>query len=881
MQQYLIDEARDQIWCNPRQDRQYILQPDRVTYGAGAISQVFALSRYIDLPFQDSYSQVFQVGQFPPFLLGLFEQNPSWLKEKWFSIADAMNTSPLYVNIYTNRGVNIPRENVYFMYTREKCLLFCIKSDKIIDVKYTTDIFYFRFYSNAYLRTLNQATPVLPFIQVSTFKPLGIQGILEVRAAWLDLNKKAGHTEIWVNGYLVDAVDLLNIQPGDTVELIYDLSVKRMVTWKSNELVPFTSTLDHKLKYLLHYSRDIEVEQIDFQDDIDVYVKYNKAPGVKVGYYYPKNLPDAMRMVTHRDYSLTGDYVDYIARCIVQDLGIEGYDFSDFEITLKIRQGGYNRPLIFDANRIHELYKLTDDKIMMSMSGVNTLVPVWNAAHLEASAYTLIMREELQQITIDQVEQAYGYNSISTNLAATPSRTTMSLGQPYAKLPYELALGPSTVYEFDYQGYLLGVYKHLSKDDDYNATNRECSLIEALVGEGTQRPNDVYGRNNIPLQSDATFRVYRTHLNFDYNPPKPMVDRWTDITESEGLYEVSGNVLKWVSDETDQYLMVRFDNSFLSYSFTTKQNEGVLLFSIQQIDGFDGVINNRNMMIPRGDLQIWLNGKNLVRDIDYVLRFPYICVNNQSYFNQPAKTADQTVHVRFTGFCTEDLKLQPIKSTGFVVNGALSNDKHYTLHDDKVMHISVAGGVYAKDEVTFFEDNPQWDPRSPYNGTPYQINDIIVPLKDFTQESTYSLLDKALVIDELVESYMSQYYPPAKDEPISVASARWRLTSPFISKLVDLCVNDSISFVDADEVTDQKVLEICKPYEALLAYDPINEENKLPDRYINVTPTRYNAPVAVDVAQYGFLQSVCRLYSNNQVGLNNFITISAPIQINN
>lgn len=875
MQQYLIEQARDQIWCNPRQDNQYVIRPDRVTYGAGAISQVFALSRYIDLPFKDSYAQVFQVGQWPPSLLGLFEQNPSWLKEKWFSLKDAMNMSPLYANAYTNRGVNIPRENVYFMYTREKCLLFCIRNDRQINVKYTSDIFYFRFYTNAYLRSLNQATPVLPLIEVKTFKPLGVQEIMAARAAWVEMNKREGFTEIWVNGHTVDTVDLFNVKPGDIVELIHDVSVKRLVTWKSNELVPFTSTLDKKLKYLLHYTRDIVVNDIDFQDDIDVIVKYNKEPGVKWGYYYPKNLPDAMRMVTHRDYSLTGDYVDFISRCIVQDLGIQGYDFSDFEITLKIRHGGYDRPLIYDANRIHELYKLDDQRIMMSMSGVDTLVPVWNAAHLEASAYPLIMREDFQDIAIDQVEQAWGYNGLSVLLADTPTKTVLSYGQPFAPLNYELALGPSTVYEYDAEGYLLGVYKHLSKDDDYNATNKLCMLVEALVGEGTQRPNDVYGRDNIPMQSGASFRVYHTRLDYSVNPPVPM-KTWKDITNSSEMYKIENGVLKWISAESDQYLLVRFDNTFLSYTFTAKQNEGTLLFGIQQIETRNGVTGMRLMEVPRGDLQIWLNGKNLVRGIDYVMNFPYVCINNQSFFKQPAKTADQSIHVRFSGFCDEDLQVIPLKSTGFVINGALSNDQHYTLHDDKVMHISVAGGVYAKDEVTFFEDNPQWDPRSPYNGTPYQINDIIVPLKDFVNEDTYNLLDDALVIDKLVESYMSQYYPKPTDQPVSSATNRWRLTSPFISKLVDLCVSNSITFEDSDEVTDQRVLQICKPYEVLLTYDPINEEHALPDRFVNITPTRYNSAVGVSRAQYRFLQAVVRLYADNKVGLNNFITFTAP-----
>ncbi len=875
MHEYLIDKARDQIWCNPTQDNQHIIKPEKVTYGAGAIVQVFALSRHIDLPSKDSYAQVFQVGQWPPVLLGLFSQNPSWLKEKWFSFEEAMNSSPFYANIYTQRGVNIPRSNVYFMYTREKCLLFAVKCDKTINVKYNTDDFYFRFYSNSYLRQLNQATPSTPFIEVKTFRPQTVQEVVNIQVIWDNWRLRIGHTEVWVNGYTVDNFDLLNVKPGDIVELIYDASVKRLVTWETSDLVPFTSIMDQKLKYLLHYPKEIQVNQIDFQDDIDVFIKYKKTPAVTIGYFYPKNQLDAMRMITHRDYSLTSEYVNYIARCITEDLGIDGSDFSEYQITLKIRQGGYNRPLIHDANRIQELYKLSDTQITMSMSGVNSLVPVWNAAHLEAAAYPLVMREGFGDITIEQVEQAYGYNSMSVILANTPTATDRTYDTPFAKLPYELAAGPCTVYEYDYQGKLLGVHLHDSGDDDYNATNTGCFMIEAIVGVGQHRTSDIVARDNITLRPNCSYRVYRARLDFNQDPPAIFGD-WTDITGDDTKYEVVDGVVKWIGGDSDQILRVRFDDTFLSYSFQAMEFDGTFIFPITEMERTEPGVDIETMQIPRGDLQIWINGHNLVRDIDYVVKYPYICVNNYRYFKQPTTNVLQDVHVRFTGFCSDQMALLPIKSKGFVINGALSNDRKYAVLDNKVLHISVCGGVYSKEEVVFFEDHPTWQSTSPLNGTPYQIDEMIAPLKNFTKTDTYPLYDQAKYVDRLVESYMDTYYPIPMDQPISVAVERWRLVSPFMSKLVALCENESLVFDDAVLLADMEVLEICKPYEVLLEYDPINTYNELPEQYVNLTPTRSSTPLNVSRAQYRFLEAANRLYCDSKIGLNNFITFTIP-----
>lgn len=872
MHEYLVDKARQQIWCNPLQDNQYKWKPERITPVSGTQGVGSVLGRDVNLPWPTARAHLFQIGAISPALLGLLELNPSWVKETWINVADTMNVLPLYMNIYNESGVNIPRSEVYYMYTREKCLIFAVREDRRLKVDLGRDNIYFRMYTSAFLRS-NNPPVTLPVVQVATYEVTQFSQINSIRNAYLASKTRRGHTEAFVNGYLVSDLTVATVDTGDIVEWIYEASVKRMVTWKVNTLKNFISTLDDRFKLILHYPKDQAGDTIDFSDDLDLYIQYRDPQGNTQGYYYLCNQPDALRNLTHCDYSVVGDYVDYISKALAASLNMPAADILEFEIVAKIREGGYNRKLVKEAHRIFELYKLSDTRIVMAMSGVDDLVPVWNAASLESSAYTELMRLPYNSVDIAVTEEAYGYNSISQILADTPQKTYMIGSLPLVDLPYELAM-QCTAYEYDSLGRMLGYYTH-SGDDNYKARDPSCRLVEALVGIGDSRTSVTFGRSNLALPENADWRLYVTEM--DDSRPGVWLGGWKDITDDTTKYRIEEGRIIWSGPSGSQYLMLRTNEKFLAYTINIPQTDGLLLFNLSEFLTINGVTDMRPMPVPMGDLQLTLNGYNLVQGIDYVVNFPTVCINAQKYYRQgttPDQLLTQNIHVRFTGFCDADLKMWKPRNTGFVINGVLSENNRYDIFDDKVMHISVGGAVMAKQDVKFFEDHPDFNPRSPVNGQPYQIKDIIVPLRDFTLSGTYPLLKKARVIDRMVSSYMELYWPKPTNVPQTSATERWRLTSPFMATLVDLCVKNRLTWAATKIFSDQEVIEICKPYESLLKFDPIGEGNTLPDAFVNITPTRYNQSVNVQRVQYRFLDAAARIYSEGRVKLNNFITFS-------
>lgn len=866
MQEYIISDAKQKVWCDPHRDNQNVLWPERVTQGAGALISAFVLGRQLPLPTRNRRYQVYQFGQLTPALLGLIENWPSWATEKWFTFEQAMNELPLYVNIYNTKGVNIPRKNSYFMLTREKCLVFAVFCDLRLPVKWGTDDIFFRLYNSSYLRSVNSAIP--PYYEVQTFEVPNVAALTQIVNVWNVLKARPGQARTFVNGWWVSEPNGKTVKPGDIVELVYDCTVKRIVNWTVKNLKMFTSELDNKLKYILHYNKSTKVDQIEFYDDIDIYIHFKTPEGNDVGYYYHKNQQDAMRMLTHRDYSLTADYVTYIINAIADDLGIVGADYQEFEVQMSVRRTDLDRPLINDPNKIFEMYRLSDQRILMAMSGVDSLVPPWWASNLEKSGYSLFMGMLRPDIDIKAVEAAYGYYYSAQVLGMSPLPVTTETSARLVQLPIE-ASKSCTVYEYNNDGTLLGTYLHTSGDIIYRPVNETTARVEAIMGKGSDRLGVVYGRTDLPIKPLNSFRVY--HCRYDYSVTPAVPDlKWTDITGDETLYKVEDGKVVWIAPDTDQYLCVRTDLDFLSYKFTATPRRGNVLFMLSETsDMGDGFVNGP-LQIPGGDLQIWLEGRNLVYGIDYVVKFPYVCINNYNAFAQPVKDTPQRVEIRVTGFC-KDMQFIPPKRTGFVSLGTIGRDGGYDIHKDKVMHLSIGGSVVGPEDVSFFEDLPPWQIHSPINGMPYQIVDMIVPLQNFVESGTYEMLKPAQHIDEMVASYMTTYFPWPTSVPISEADARYRLTSPFIGNMVDMCLTNEISFEDWVTPTDDQVRQICKPYEPLLVFDPLSQENHISDNYVNITPTRYARPPTVTRAQYRFLERVVELYGNGLVGLNNFV----------
>lgn len=863
--EYMVQRARREVWCNPLMDHQYVFLPERVTTGFGALNKFFALDRWIPTPRPNVLTHIFQVGQLTPAQLNLIERVPSWTAEKWYTFSEAMNLLNVCVNIYNEDGVNIPRFTSYFMFTREKCLVFAIERDARIQYNSDEDRIYFRFYSNAYLSS-EAAAIAGAKIETKGYNITNMTSILAAQRDYTEAKSKYGYTEAFVNGFLVPEIGPVTVRAGDCVEWVQDGSVKRVVTWTVRDLLPFTSTMDKQTKLILHYQAD-NLNTIDYQDDIDLFIHTPTVQNRYKGRYYPKNQPMAMRNLTHRDYSVPGIFVDFISRALARDLSEQVPALLDMKLKMIVREGGWDRPLIKDSHRIFELYKLRDIDVLGAMSGMLSAPPVWYANDLESSPYPEVMRSLYRQVNIINTEGAYGYSSMSQILADTPQKT-FKIGDFNVVNPPEILQKQSTFYEFNEAGEMLGWHRH-ENDDDYSTRNADTRLVEGIVGYGTERPATQYGRTGIPVPDVAQYRVY-----YRQEIPGQPLGKWQDIT-GDRRYTIEAGAIRWLSTESNYMLMVRSNENFLAYDTLVTPSQGLIRFQLSEVVNKGQGFQSYPMEVPMGQLQLWLNGHNLVRNVDYVYIFPNIYINNYAFLMQPSDTVPQRLHVRFTGFCTKDLQLDDEFQFGFVEHGALSNNRRYNLHDDKVLHISVAGNVYDRTDLKFFEDRPGYDILNPMNGRPYQIAAVVPPLRDYVKTPWPELRQESLKVDKVVSDYLTEYM---NRDPIqwrnSAAISRWPLVSPFFSHILYRLRAGSFFLQEDATWTDEQVIAMCKGYEPLFETDPLNEAIELPEKFVVIRPHGLNNTINLTRTQYRFLMRVVQLYGRGKIGINSFVTFT-------
>ncbi len=850
MYNFLTNHATRYVWCTPGQDNQSRTKPARLTALGGAWNEVTVQWRQIKLPEPIVRFHVYQIGQLHPKLMGLFP-----FVQKWTTLAEVCRTEKMIVDVYGKNGVQLPRFSCYYMWTRDKNLILAIKEQPKVNVGFDSDDIFFRVYSSAYFAS-ERANTTTGLVDVQGGHMYTQQDILNLQNLYQLAAAKEGQVYAFVNGYKVSGIDLFTTKVGDQAEFVYDSSIYKVLDFPIKNLRTFVSTLDQKAKYLLHYEGETEMG-IDFQDDIDVFVLRAMPGNRHQGVYYHQNVEDSLRMVTHKDYSIPTPYI--------AGFGNAHPDWPapiDLTIRLHIRRSGYYRPLVNENNRIKELYKLQDTDVRRVMLGLDANVPNWRAETLEASGYTQIMRYPKSELPLALVEAAYGYNAISKLIGDTPKFPRDWSNQRVIDVPYGLT-SLSTAYEYDADGVLIGHYGH-TEGTIYATRNVRTKLVEMVAAQVFDRLDEVYGDKTVPLNPAVSYRMYTC----------PIVggvptNAWVDVTDS-AQYAIVNNVLTWFTD-ANTYTLVRGDSYALGYDVDVMMPQGVIDISLTHRAVRNGQIVTQLMQIPMGELDLWLNGRSLIENVDYYVDFPRIVIVNKEYLINPDTTA-QNIEVRFQGFCKSDFSREPQQDRGFVVHGMLSKNRRYDIRDDKVLRIIVNGKLYERSELKFSETDSGIRITDEKNGSPYLIRDLVVPTRGLTLEDTYAMREKSKVIDKIVSDYLTLKIPePVIEEP-SAITGRYPVVSPFCCKLMyDLIAKNLDDPRLYTQYNDDVVRELCAPYEELLRFDPTQDATLADPEFVIVHPHNLTRVIDIDIYAYQFLSRAAGIYLNGLVNLSHHL----------
>lgn len=847
MSDFLTTHAINNCWCNPRQDNQLILKPARLTTYGGAVRSWKFLWTSFNLPNNTDRFHIYSIGQIHPLLVNLFPVSNTWTK-----VSDSNMQTNTITEIYTARGIRIPVSSVHYIFTEENSLLFAVPQDSNLHWDFNLEEIFVRLYDNAYFESSRSTGES---IYVAGGKMGTTQDILDIQVLYLVKNALPGKVYCFRNGYRVPSITLVNTSVGDTVEFYHDPSVVTSYTFKLNELDTFDSILDTKRKYFLHTGPGLG-ESIYYQDDIDIYMLHESTG---TGVYYHKNSVDNLRMVTHKDYSLSQPVSAAYAS---EHPGI--FDYNSAVVEINVRKSGYERPLVDEHSRIKELYKLPDDLISAAMIGVESSLDIWRVDNLENGNYTKIMRSAFNAVTSSLVRDTYGYNAVVKLMASPVIKTEQFSGQTIGRMPVHYT-SDATVYEYSAVGVYLSKHYH-AFGEIYNCSNTGAGYLMIIHGTGGDTLDEYYNAPTVTLDPKYDYRFYAAAKD-DVHPGT----QWSDVTGT-GAYQIIGNTLTWLNTSTHDVL-VRSNKKHLSKSFYLDPLGGSLTFNLSHMQDVEGSTMDSIMQVPMGELKVILNGRSLVRDLDYRVDFPVVTIVNKDYLvNQ--NTTQQKIDYVFTGLCNSDLEFSTYVENGFIRNGYLSVDNRFNIRDDKAIYITANGRIYLTEDLSFVEDSHEFVFDSVLNGKPYCVEDAIVPIKSVTNLDTYEYKGLSTIVDDAVSDYLTLRMPEPVIPEVNHILTYYKLYSPFISKVIFSVLDNVIDPIAlTTQYNDDKVRELVAPYLYLLDMDPIHVNNRPDMNYCIIHPHILSNVIEVNIYQYKFITRVVNLYGNGLINLSGHLVM--------
>lgn len=859
MSNTLIDFVLKNIWCNPRQDDTYTIQPERLTMPYGCRYTAKVLDRILPMPTANEYYHVFQLGLVYPNGLNIYKDLPEWPVNTWLSVKECMTYQPVTIEVYNQQGVVLPRNTVYFMLMDERNLIVAIKEVNQLPLVYSSSQFFIKFYMNRYFET--DRFPGGEKIVIHSEQPLTQQAVLDMQLLYNQYKVLPGYCFCFVNGLFVDEISLITASAGDYVEFVYDRSVKRIVHIPVELLKDYFSTLDNERKFLLHYPAT-DVDSVEFYDDNTLYITRRNDTHFK-GLFSYHHRPASMRMVTHRDYGISvNDVYDRIFD--LNTISNQSQNsLTGCRISLFIREAGYDRALVYEMNKLHELYKLSDDQVIETLVGESNNLSLWRAPVLEASMYSNVISNQTGAVTYQEAKEALGYDSIAKYFGESIIKILPSMNG-YVPLPL-LLRNNSTIYEYDVNGHLIGSYYNQS-NDIYILQNQTTAFIEVLKGKGTNVPSVYFDTHIFPLPVNYNWRLYLNHLN-----NSQVTDNWLDITDTS-LYQIQNNQIVYTATDINQILMLRTDEKFIALDYTLTPHEGLISVNLVEQNLFTGSLADMTIPIPGLQFDVFINNKPAVEGIDYRIHFPRIDIISKRHLIQPAATNAQSLHIRMRGLSLDGVSWETVKDVGFIQYGFLSNNSHFDVREDAVSRVIIDGKLIDRSLIKFSEEHQGVYINDVYNGLPYMVQPIAVPLKPLLTEDTYLFRDRSININERIGNYLTDQLPQPERTGVFASSERYPLYSLFLSGIIfDILRGVIPEEAYTKTLTDQEVVTLCQPYLKWLKHDVITPNGQIAEEFVVVHPHLNHDTIPINLYAYRFVASAVRIYAKVPIDLSSFL----------
>lgn len=908
MYDVIVDHAKNHVWCAPLQDYDHTIMPARLSPAGGW----FRYAKVIwndNLPLPNAKNpkdfsryHVYQIGKYPDFLLGVPD-----LSSDWVNLNKISELTDCFVNTFIDNGISLAADECWLRLVKpSNNIILAVKIDRqyslgtywvenpatgsttLENARLDYKQLYIRFYSNSRLKDKAQRDSVNnPFDQVRTYTRF-CNTSSDVTSFINQTYDSKRPTFGWlrVDGYVVSREWLLAnpfTAVGKTLFAYHDDTIIDKHWFKLSDLKSFRSIKNPNVdKYIMFYGRDMR--KMVYNNDVEYFLGVRRNQQFN-GVYVPRFSIDTVTNVTHAIHALDSNVVDDL---IENNQGVLSDNYADLWVYAVVRQGGMVNGLTFEANRITDMYRMSDEDIINALQDINSVLPEWKASNLEVDAYVRLMSTPyLSGITPDLIMRAYGYNAltkymqpninITTDLPDSNAGTTLKLPNTLIN-PSKLSstILPLETIEYSTEGKFLGISRRLFPGNG--------ELQFGRYGQTPVRKVEVFVNN---FKADNPFRLddlidsvienddlanfgFRCYVcSLVNNVPN---FKWTDVTGTQYYtYSVTGKpTIRWDESalQSDTLVgLVRINNQSavksgkLSDLITLNRSYGILSVS-NQFNGWETLI--------AGSIELWVDGYLLHEDLDYTVAWPKIYIAKHII----DKSVNYTARISGVPDPNTRLNWKP-REKGFVKDGILSVNNRYQTREDRNIQINVAGQVYLQSEVQFAE-NPITNPLM-VDGVPYSIVDYITPIDFYSGQNTIEEKLKSLKMDEKVDNYLSLRLPIYEAKhPIVARGKRWEVVSIFFNEIL---VNLLDGYLDNElkgEWNNSNVAGWVSQFLFLLPFDIVNSDF-FDQEY--VSPMAHSNEFAVEVTsqQMTFLRIVNDLYLNSRVELEKYLYVKTNV----
>ena len=894
---FLVEHALENVWAQPIQDKQHVLQMARYTESSGAYRRVRIHRFFVDLPESEDggllWHHVFQIGQAFPILFGLDALKNNWVRADRIAVDHGV-----MINVFLESGAQVALCHCWIRQVSDSNIILAVEvregfdlgTELVVDEmgaqvlsqrRISDEKVYFRCYQNAKAQTNSWAltTP-------SDFKPISyvyqhvknstdfVKFLNAVKATQTKHGNK-GKGRYYIDGFLMGTQLSYNAALHLNRYLIYihDETVLYDGIVKLEDMGTFVSQLDNgNMKMALVVQEAIKDVSIHYHDDCDFYLTNQPliTRNTNRGCYIGRVRKDIVRQITHNGYSFRTASINALINEHLSDMFKEGVVYLRYIV----RDGGMRKGLPFHRERLNELYLLPFDKIKEALWGVNSVVPEWRAEYLEKSFYMKLVSSDWQKVDDTLVSKAYGYHAlmnVSFSEPVRPVNLSYSLKPGYLASPVRNGINAS-MYRYNAQGIYIGpknirIQSQLHYDPEAGVSLAEfINLPYHATEDGTFIDQDVTSADLV----DYGFRAYVCSYR-NGGPVNDWIDAtdsvWYSYTEKDGVGKVTWNYA--LLDAANLYPAVRIQNKVHCYDFQPKGTyTGVVRFSIESEQNVAGTMRKQVQYIPSDTLDLFLNGRPLIEGVDYYVRWPEVVIVKRI----TTAMKDTKINIRHYGVSLSKRFDHRIpREIGFTKAGILSADGEYDLRNDRNIRILVDGVLKTRQEVRFAETGTG---AISADGRPYCIQEYRFPMDGFVPVSTKTLAVEAEDIDDRVMNYITPYINPKVTKRGFIDGDRYQVVSPLISALLHAMVTFGFlgnGELDNITITDKVIERLAEPYWSLLKYEPIWNEADV--YYVNILPHQYSSPMEISERQYVFLEYIISIYLRDSVDLTPYVKI--------